>query len=225
MDNMLNSSPAGESMPWYDVWMEVITHPSRESFRTILADPKSSPARAFIWVAILGAIFGVAQAVVIQVFGSSLYQDLPDIGLAPFVLCLAIATPIFSVIGLAINAAIYHGISLLLKGEGKYGDLVYTLGAIQAPISIVSLLISLITNAVTASAGSAGTPGTLCLVPLSLAIGIYTIVLQVMAIDTVEKFGTGKAVLTVLIPVILGLLLGVCLVATIGLAAFQQFGQ
>jgi hypothetical protein len=230
MNNMDLTPAMGQPMPWYQVWMQVVTHPSRDSFRRILADPTARPARAFIWVAILGAIFGVTQAILTQVFGTTLYGNLGNLRLATTMICIVIAAPVVSVIGLALSAAILHGIALLLKGEGKYNDLLYCLGAVQAPVSIVSFLISFITTALTSAsirfgAGASGSLVSLCILPFSLALGAYSIVLEVLAVDTVEKFGTGKAVLTVLVPVILAIMLGVCVALVLGIAVARQFQQ
>lgn len=56
---------------------------------------------------------------------------------------------------------------------------------------------------------------TLCLAPFSLAILVYAIVLEALAVSAVEKFGAGKAALTVLMPAITGILLGACLAGVI----------
>lgn len=235
MDNMDISSsaePAGQPMPWYEVWMEVVTHPSKDSFRRILSDPTAGAARAFMWVGVIGLIFGILQAVVTQVTGVS---PAGGMGLATSMACLAIGVPIFSVIGLAIGAGILRFIAGLLGGTGNFNDLTFSLGAVSAPISIVSSLISLIVNVVSGgtggtdlAAGGSGSILALCLAPISLGIAVYAIVLQVMAVSVVEKLTTGKAVLTVLIPVIVLFLLGACIALVFGAAAFsilQQMGQ
>ena len=221
---------AGQPMPWYQVWMQVITHPSRDSFRRILADPTARPARAFIWVAVISLIFGLLQAVLAQVLGVSPFSQFGAEGVFTNAVCIAIAAPIFSVIGLALGAAILRGIAALLKGAGNFNDLVYSLGAVQAPISIVSYLISLITTAVSGGGadlvnGGPRSLATLCILPFSLALGVYAVVLEVLAVDTVEKFGTGKAVLTVLIPVIVVILLGVCVASVVAIVAVNQFSR
>ncbi len=209
-----------EPLAWYDVWMEVVTHPSRESFRRILADPTAGPARAFIWVAAIGLIVGLVQVGLTEYLGISPLSELGEGGLMTGTICIGIGAPLGSVISLALNAAILRGIAGLLKGRGNFSDLVYCLGALQAPLSIVAALISLISLAASGG-GEALVSGelqpvlTLCLAPFSLAASIYAIVLEVLAVSTVEKLGTGKAALTVLMPAIIGILLGACLAGAI----------
>lgn len=208
MESMDANLAAGQRLPWHEVWMEVVTHPSRDSFRLILSDPGAGPARAYFWVGILGIIFAILEVVVMQLVGSPQLSDLPTGSIGFYMACLVIATPIMSVVGLALMTAILRGIAGLFGGQGNYNNLVYCLAAIQAPISIVGILLSLISSALTSGAASSGsieslTSGSmaaLCVLPFSLAIGIYSFVLDVLAIDTVEKIGTGKAVLTLLLP-------------------------
>ncbi len=224
MQSYNENVPAGQSMPWYTVWTEVITHPSRDTFRRILADPTASPNRAYIWVAVLSFIFGSLQAVFYQVTGVSPLGNARPVSPAVLLLCGAILAPLFAVIGLALGTAILHGIAKLLGGIGTYNPLVYCLGAAQAPMSIASYLLTFITL-VLSRGGTTGSLASLCVVPFSLAVGIYAIVLQVLAVDEVEKIGTGKAVLTVLIPTIILLLIVGCIVAFILIATARQLPQ
>jgi hypothetical protein len=53
---------------------------------------------------------------------------------------------------------------------------------------------------------------------LSFLVALYALVLQVLAIEGVYRFGIGKAVLTLLVPAILACILVACLVA--GVVAF-----
>ncbi len=227
---MVQNTGQAQPMPWYEVWMLVVTHPSRDSFRRILADPTARPARAFIWVAVIGLIFGVLEAIVTRVVGSEAIGQFGGLGLLANLVCIAIGAPIFSVIGLALGAAILRGIAALLKGVGNFNEMVYSLASVQAPFSIISGILSLIATAVSRgtfslTGGGGGSLLGLCLAPISLVVGIYAIVLEVLAIDTVEKFGTGKAVLTLLIPLVVLVLIGVCVALVIGIAFATQLQQ
>lgn len=227
MPSMMNE---GQVLPWYEVWRRVVTRPSVDTFRGILADPTAKPQRAFIWVAVLGLIFGVLQAVVYQVTGYNPAQQFGGgaagtAGALTNLICVAIVTPILAVLGLAIGGGILRLVAMLLGGKGNFSELVYTLGAAQGPVSIVSFPISLISTIASGRAAGVDLTGTmgagsiisLCLAPIGLAVAIYGIYMQVRAVETVEKFGTGKAVATVLIPVAVVILLVLCLV--FGLAA------
>jgi hypothetical protein len=209
-------------MPWYRVWIDVVTHPSRDTFRRILADPTAGQKRAFTWMAVMGLVWGIMFGIFFQAGGGLPYGNLPTLSTGLWILCLVILFPIFSVIGLALSTAIFHGIAKLLGGAGTFDALVYCIAAISAPMSIVTVPVSLLQTALSRG-GSASSIAPLCVVPFSLALGIYSIVLEVLAIDSVERIGTGKAVLTVLIPVIIAFAIGVCFVLVVGIAAYQQF--
>lgn len=227
MESMDANLAAGQRLHWHEVWMEVVTHPSRDSFRLILSDPGAGPARAYFWVGILGIIFAILEVVVMQFTGSPQLAELPTGYTGFYMACLVISTPIMSVVGLALMAAITRGIAGLFGGQGNYNNLVYCLAAVQAPISIVGILLSLISSAITSGAASGGSLeslntgylAALCVLPFSLAIGIYSFILDVLAIDTVEKIGTGKAVLTLLLPGIVVVLIVFGCVLLIGLGA------
>jgi hypothetical protein len=99
---------------------------------------------------------------------------------------------------IAITAGIYHGIAMLFGGIGKWGQLVFCLCIVQAPYL---LLTSLIQAFVLAS------PSLSSLELLSWMLGLYTIMLDISAINAVEKIGTGKSTATFFTPVIIGILL------------------
>lgn len=214
-----------EPLAWYDVWVEVLTRPSRESFRRILADPTAGPARAFAWVAAVGLIVGLVQVGLAGYLGISPLSELANGGLATGAICFGIAAPLGPVIGLALSAAILHGIARLLKGRGSFRDMAYCLGAVQAPVSAIAALTWLASLAASGGGESLASGEfqpvlTLCLAPFSLAILVYAIVLEALAVSAVEKFGAGKAVLVLLIPVIIGILLGACLAGAITASGF-----
>jgi hypothetical protein len=226
--NGVNETTAEDlRIPWHEVWMDVVTDPSRDTFRRILADPTADQARAYVWMAILGALIGGIQILFMQLILSKgpAYQEL--MGFSGITLiCTLLGAPISMVVSLAFVAGIQHGVSSLLGGRGTFNDTAYCLGAIQAPVSVVMSLLGLIM--LVFIAGSLPSIETIqaadlasMLLPqlifgaVSLAIGIYAIVLQVMALSVVQNIGSGKAFLAVFSPVLLGIALGLCF----GLAA------
>ena len=210
MENIDSTLETGERMPWYDVWIDVTTAPSRDTFRQILADPAASPFRAYLWIGLVSLMFFFLQGLVLQVTGSEvLDQSLP--GMTTWVLlCGGIAAPVVAVVGFMISTGILHFIAGLLGGRGSYDDLAFSMGAIQAPLTIFSGLISVITTLFSAS-GSVS-PLLIVMALLSLALGMYALVLQVLAVSVAEKMGTGMAALAVLMPLFLVMVLTGCLV-------------
>ena len=63
-----------------------------------------------------------------------------------------------------------------------------------------------------------------CIVgPFALALGIYSIVLQVLAIDAVENIGTWKSVATFFIPAVILVVLTICCSLTILVPLFSSY--
>ncbi len=199
-----------QTYKWYEVWREVFTHPSEQTFLRILADPTASPQRAFIWVAVLAVIGGILNGLVLPSLGTELGRRISTgVGL----ICGAIVAPIFAIIWLALGALILHFLSTLFGGTGTYNRLVYALGAIRAPLSLITFAFSALTALVSAVTKGGGNLISLCLAPVLLVVGIYAIVLEVQAIKAVEKLDTGRALLVILVPLILVIiLLGVCFI-------------
>jgi hypothetical protein len=204
MDKFETGQP--QTYRWYEVWREVFTHPSEQTFLRILADPTASPTRAFIWVAVLAVFGGLVQGLLLPSLGTELSRQISTgVGL----ICGAIVAPIFAIIGLALGALILHFLSTLFGGTGTYNRMLYALGAISAPSSLIGYAVSAVTALISVVTKGGGSLVSFCLAPISLLIGIYAIVLEVQAIKAVEKLDTGKAILVILFPLILAIILGV----------------
>jgi len=219
----MEALPAQTAEPrkWYQIWWAILRHPGKETFRSILEEPNTSYSRGFIWIAVVTLI----TAVVIGLASLPLMRTLPRDSANPylnsgiFVVCLGaevILAPFLAIAGMALGAAIYHGIARLFGGMGQWGQLVFCLAAITAPFSLLSAAINLVTLPFTAWFPSVFGSLVSCIVaPIALALGIYALVLQVIAIDAVENIGTGKSVATILIPVIIVIVLTVCCTLTL----------
>lgn len=235
MDN-INDAPLimneGQPLPWYQVWKQVITRPSRDTFRRILADPTARPQRAFLWAAVIGLVTGVLQAVIFQVFGP---DPMRALGGLPRLLtnwtCIAIAAPAVWVTGLAISAGMMRLIAALLGGRGNYSDLVYAVGAAQTPVGLMITLFWMIANVTAGGVNFMGPlasrgPGlviVLCMAPLVMALWVYAVSLVAMALDTVEKFGKVKAMITVMIPAAMLNLVGGCIVVGVTARLYEAY--
>ena len=113
--------------------------------------------------------------------------------------CLPVAG-VLAVVGLMIGAAITQLVARLLGGLGTYSQLVYAYGAYSAPLSIVS-----------------GVVGAIPIVNLCLGVPllIYGIVLNVISVNAVNKFGWGKSIVAALIIPIVFLLVVPCAVIVV----------
>lgn len=191
---------------WYEIWLDVWTHPGVATFRSMLNDPMASSKRGFIWIAVTGLIAGLLGGLISALMIKN--SEFP----VSTLMCSIVFYPIGAVIGTAISAGIYHLIAKLFKGNGNWSQLVYCFAAVQAPLFLFSAVIQGFVTPMVSLGGQTGNPFFLCLSLLSIPIGIYTIVLYVNSIDAVENIGTGKSIATALAPAVVILILFVCLV-------------
>jgi len=214
---------------WYEIWWAVLRHPRKETFRSILQGPNATYSRGLIWIAVVTLI----TAVVIGLASLPLIRTLPgyssdfNMNSSIFIVILGleiVLAPLFAVAGMALMAAIYHGIARLFGGMGQWGQMVFCLAAVSAPFALLSAAINLVTLPFTAWFPSDyGSLVSCCVGPFALALGIYALVLQVIAIDAVENIGTWKSVATFFIPAIIMIVLTICCSLTLLVPLFSSY--
>jgi hypothetical protein len=201
---------------WYQIWLDIWQHPGPVPFNSLLNEPDHRASRGFIWVAVASLITALFTGFT---SASSLKDVAPDFyGGVFYLLCLVIATPIFGVLGLIISTGIYHGIARLFGGQGTWTDLVICSSAVAAPAELIAGVISLITLLFVQIPVVMFLPWL-----ISLAIGIYTIILYINALIAAERITTGRAVLIYFIPTIIVGLLALCIVVAL-IPAFRTTG-
>jgi hypothetical protein len=165
------------SMKWYAVWREVFLHPSANTFERILADPAASPGRAYAWVVITSAL----TAILGQIFN-------PDPTNRRLLIC-AILSPLFSLGYLEIDAQILHWVAKHYHGQGSYNRMVYVLGAIMAPFSIINFGLNMALSSLTHISSL-----------FMFLFAVWMISIQVEAIKAAERITTGQACWTLILP-------------------------
>jgi hypothetical protein len=210
---------SGKALTWSDVWTSALIRPSLETYERILNDPNASPNRAYGWVFLSALIAYLISFLVGLAFSALGITSVADLGTLAgvstitLICCLPIAV-ILAVIGLMIGAAITQLAARILGGTGTYSALVYAYGAYVAPLSLVS-----------------GVVGSIPFVNLCLGIPllVYGIVLNVISVNAVNKFGWGKSIVAALIIPITFLLIVPCAViavlALLGPAIGDVFSQ
>ena len=123
-------------------------------------------------------------------------------------LCFSPVIGVISVVFFAIAIAIFQWIAKIFGGSGSFDKLAYAFAAISVPISLVTTLLSPLS--VIPWLG-------VCTTLISFGVGIYALVLQVMAVKGVNRFGWGAAIGSILAPWLVFVLLCACVVA-IGVA-------
>ena len=165
------------SLPWNEVWMRVLTHPSVATFEELIRDPNATSKRAYIWT-FMGALIGSAISALGSMVLSTVLQSGSDAATLGVLICAPPIGALLSMLGLMISAGITQAIASALGGTGTYSKLAYAFASYVAPLSIVTGLLGWIPY---------------CNL-LSYALGAFGIVLNVMAVKAVNQFSWGKAV-------------------------------
>jgi hypothetical protein len=221
--------PAAPPSSMFQIWMDAVTKPRESTFARIASSPNATTTNAFLWVflaALVSSFFSIiGQGATInrliqqQGLGNELGNTLPSGGGSMIfqVICGAPIVAVITVVFFAIGVALVQWVARMFGGHGTYEKLAYTFAAIAAPISIVSGLISLL--------GAIPFIGA-CFAILGVALGIYALVLQIMAAKAVNGFASyGPAVGSVLIPGAVIFLICCCLAFAVASLAGVALGN
>jgi len=200
-------------------WRRVLTQPGEPVFEQEKANPNGTLQTALIWMVIAGvvaAIFGwLAGLIGASTASAFLDQALPpdaraQVGpmIGAFTGGAGLAAIITVPIGFLIGTFIIHLIAKMLGGQGDYGKFAYLASTYQAPLTMASAILSIIPFL-----GG-------CVAFLVL---IYTYVESYFAVKTNYGLTSGRAIATILIPLVIVSLLIICLVVVVvgGIAALS----
>lgn len=201
---------ARRSYPFHAVWLTALTNRDVGAYVDLLEDPEAGTGRALEWMAYVGVITGLLTPLYLLInpqFKQVL--DMPELSslrgnlsstvfLLIFGLIMVISSAIFSVLGMAINAAIQNLIARMFGGTGTYGRTIYALAAYLAPISIVTAVMSMI-------------PFVNC---LGIVVSIYSVILNIRALQAAHSMNQGRATAAVLMPTLI-LLVVCCLLGAV----------
>ena len=214
---------SGSGMSLIETWMAAVTKPNEGTFARIVAQPGATTGKAFLWLFVASLITTffslIVQAVSaggqMEMFRRMLPPELarelpaatPSFGFGT-VICGAPLGAIFTVLGYAIGIALIQWVAKLFGGTGTFEKLAYAFSSIAVPVSVVSAILALL--------GIIPFVGILTGL-IGFALGIYVIVLEVLAVKAVNGLETGKAVGAVLLPGLVIFLL-VCCCFIVGMA-------
>jgi hypothetical protein len=225
MDQMPSNEPVmNETKPgpagWFQVWIKAVTKPSENTFYELTEDPAATAKTAYLWAFIAGTFAMIMQSILQAIYtatGSTpvipgLEEYMPsatgDAGSAfmalAISLCLSPVVGGVSVLFFALSTAIIQWVAKLFGGLGTYDKLLYAMAAITVPFTLVSSVLSLFSAIPFVGA---------CFGIVSLGLSIYVLVLQVMAVKGVNRFGWGQAVGSVFIPMVVFFIVLCCCVA------------
>jgi hypothetical protein len=205
-------SGENQSKPFYQVWIDAVTKPTAENYSQIVSDPKASLGTALLWLAGAGFINSLVSGTLRSVFDTTaFYSDYLGseytVGTSFLgVIGGAFASIFLAPLGALIFAGVIHLVSRVLGGSGSFEKYFYGFAAFWVPISLINAVIG-------------GIPVINC---LSVIIGIYALVLNVLANQAVHGYETWKAVVASLgVPLLLFLILFACIMILVimGLAS------
>ncbi|HEX8992366.1 MAG TPA: Yip1 family protein [Anaerolineales bacterium] len=218
------SQPAAPT-PFYQTWVTALTKPSEATYSAMASSPNISATPAYIWVA--GASL-IQSFFLILVQGATVRQMLEQQGLngnqiaaggASVVVSLICGAPIaaiFTVAAFAIGTAVIQWVAKMFGGHGTFNQLAYVFGAIAAPATLVSALFVLL--------GAIPFVG-ICFRVIAGFVGLYVLVLEIMAVKRIHGFGWGPAVGSVLIPGAVVAILCCCLLVGLGTLVGVSLGN
>jgi hypothetical protein len=204
-----------------ETWRRVLTQPGEPAFEQEKMNPNGTLQTALIWMVIAGVVAAIFGFLVSTLGMSSATAMISQMGLPPEVedqmgpmlgamtgsigLGAIISVPVFFLIGTFIT----HLIAKLLGGEGDYSKFAYLASTYQAPLTIVSSILSIIPFL-----GGC----------VALLIGIYTYVEAYYAVKVNYGLTSGRALAVVLIPLALLILIMFCFVIVVigGIAALSN---
>lgn len=193
--------PRSGASEWLSVWRDAITRPSDQTFARIAQSPNARSTTAFLWI-FIGSL--LSSLLTIPAQGAMMRQIMQNSGLGDqgllnsagggltTVICGAPIAAIISVVLFAIVVGVVQLLAKMFGGRGTFDQLAYSIAAIVTPFYLVSGVLGLLSAIPYAGA---------CFGILSFVLGLYVLVLEVMAVKGVNQFGWGQAIASMLLPV------------------------
>lgn len=171
---------------WSETWKQVVSNPSKELFQQIMNDPQASFRRAITWIYLGGVGIAIIVFVLPIMVIASLVDTPLDSSIAIPLLCIGpvIGGILISLLFLG-NVATIHWLSHLFGGRGSFATTAYVLASIVTPFSLINVLLLLIPIL-----------GWLMI----YVMGVYQLIVTILAIQALYDFGWGQAILIGIIP-------------------------
>lgn len=205
--------PTYEPLSWWDSWLKALTRPSVDTYERIANDPQASTIRAATWIffsSLVGLFISVPLTLLFNPdLVTQLQQTTGQMGSAlaaalGLMLCIVPFSAALSTLGMMISTGLIQLAARFLGGQGTYEGTFNALAAITAPITPITSLL----GAIPLVGGC-----------LALPLGLYVLVLDVIAIKASNRFGWGSAIAALLLP---GLVIGgLCCCAAFALASLM----
>lgn len=191
----VQAPPQAGRLTWLEVWVRALTRPSVATFEGLRRDPEATTRRAYTWMAVIGLItfllLWLLTVVLIRLFAGGAMAEIWG-SVVAYGVCGAAVVPLALALALTINWGLTHLIALALGGTGTFSELAYAFATYHAPLWLITFVLAMIPH----------------VGYLAYALGLYLIVLNVLALQAVHRFGVGRAVASVLGIPIIGAIIG-----------------
>jgi hypothetical protein len=211
MNDNLNAVSPGGPTSIFQTWVNALTKPNEQTFADIAASPNAKSMNAFLWV-FIGSLVNVFLVYLVQNRWMGQYMDQLGFdsgirtGFGPTLVTAVCGAPIgalISVVFFAVFTGVIQWVAKMFGGTGTFDQLAYALAAITVPFSFLSGVLSLL--------GVIPYVG-FCFGIIGLVAGIYALVLQVMAVKGVNRFGWGQALGSYFLP---GIVFACCIAVVV----------
>jgi len=218
-------SPGPE--PFYQTWLKALTRPNEQNFAEMALSTGANPNKAYLWVFLANLVNMVVAFALQGVNMRQMQQFLPPEAGQYFsqpmggtgligALCGAPVSAALSVLFFALGVALIQWVAKMFGGRGDYSKLAYVMGAITAPVALVSAVLTLFS----------AIPFIGILFGLvSFVVGIYVLILNIMAVKGVNQFGWGPAIGAVFLPGLVIFLLLCCCIVAVGALMGPAIGE
>jgi len=190
---------------WFSTWMTAVTQRSEQTYATMAEHPDAATtSRAFTWIFLAGTvsalISGILEAILTLAGFAPQVPGLADLvgsaqGGIAFSLGISLCvSPIVGAVGVlvfAIAVGFIQWIATRFGGVGTFSKLAYPMAAISVPFTLLSSVLTPLSSIPYLG---------ICTGLISLALGIYALVLQVTAVKGVNHFDWGKALGSFFLP-------------------------
>ena len=165
---------------WRHTWTTAITKPSVNTYTAMCQDPKANAWRPTLWIILAGLIAAILALGADYLTHQVAYRALTNTDLAIVAGPRLLIGVIGSLLGFVIFVGVQHLIAQRLGGRGTFGQQAYVVGAIMAPLLILTTVVASLPIINIAS-------------PF---IALFGLIIEIVAIKAVYNFGWIKTLLS-----------------------------
>jgi hypothetical protein len=226
--NELPSEPAQEVAPdsVFQIWTRALTKPSEHTYAALASSPRARATTAYLWMFVASLIQFLLSSLMqrqminnLRLYGFDVSWLAPRGGVGMLLISLICVAPILAALStlvFAVMVAIMQWLARMFGGTGTNDQLAYAMAAIAAPLTILSGILSLL--------GAIPYAG-FCFGLIGFLVGIYILVLQLLAIKGVNHIGWGGALGAYFIPALVLGFICACLTGVSLAALIPVFRQ